>query len=85
MPRTTKNNQKAWITQWKKMTKILPKASPRDPNLLYMGGQWLRLCRLNIFVVLKLIVFVWGKEGKKIIIIIIISRLLVPAHPALLL
>ena len=29
------------------MTKILPKASPRDPNLLYMGGRWLRLCRLN--------------------------------------
>ena len=47
MPRTTKNNQKAWKTQWKKMTKILPKASPRDPNLLYMGGRWLRLCRLN--------------------------------------
>ena len=47
MPRTTKNNQKAWKTQWKKMTKILPKASPRDPHLLYMGGRWLRLCRLN--------------------------------------
>ena len=47
MPRTTKNDQKAWKTQWEKMTKILPKASPRDPNLLYMGGRWLRLCRLN--------------------------------------